>query len=109
MRELRGRVLASGTEVPGRVFKREREIRPTRDEDTLIRLPRSAPAALGLVLLIALRLAAEEPEASPLRIGKITIRTVNVFSPGEATSGLYRAMNRAHVPTRPAVIRKFLL
>jgi hypothetical protein len=72
-------------------------------------LPRNAAAVLGFVLLTAFRLGAEEPESSPLRVGKITIRTENVFSPRETTSGLYRTLNRAHVTTRPAVIRKFLL
>jgi hypothetical protein len=70
---------------------------------------RSAAAAFGLVLLTALRLGAEKPESPSLRVGRITIRSVNVFSPDEATSRLYRAMNSAHVPTRPFVIRKFLL
>ena len=79
--------------VWGRVFKRDGKARHV----------------LGLVLLMACRLGAQEPEGAPLRIGKITIRTVNVFSPEEATSRLYRSMNRAHVTTRPSVIRKFLL
>ena len=80
--------------VWGRVFKRGGKVRHV----------------LGLVLLMACRLGALEPEeGAPLRIGKITIRTVNVFSPAEATSGVYRAMNRAHVTTRSSVIRKFLL
>jgi hypothetical protein len=73
---------------------------------------RRAATALIFVLLTSLRslgLGAEEPEGPPLRVGKITIRTVPVFSREEATSRLYRAMNRAHVTTRPSVIRKFLL
>ncbi len=70
---------------------------------------RSAARAFSLGLLIALRLGAEETESPSLRVGKITIRTVPVFSREEATSGLYRTMNRAHVTTRPSVIRKFLL
>lgn len=78
-------------------------------EKAVVPHPRSAAAALSLVLLTALRLGAEEVESPPLRIGKITIKTVNVFSPQEATSRLYRAMNRAHVTTKPSVIRKFLL
>jgi hypothetical protein len=97
------------TEGCGRVFKRERKIRPARDEESVMLPLRSAATALGLVLLTALRLGAQEPENPPLRIGKITIKTVNVFSPEEATSRLYRAMNRAHVVTHPSVIRKFLL
>jgi hypothetical protein len=68
---------------------------------------RGAAAALGL--LIAPGLGAEEPENPSLRVGRITIRTVPVFSREEATSGLYRALNRVHATTRPVVIRKFLL
>jgi hypothetical protein len=80
-----------------------------KDEKAVVPRLRSAVMASSLVLLTALRLGAEEPENPALRVGKITIRTVPVFSQDEATSRLYRAMNRAHVTTRPAVIRKFLL
>ncbi|HSB63658.1 MAG TPA: hypothetical protein VLJ18_05800 [Thermoanaerobaculia bacterium] len=96
-------------EVCGRVFKSEGPIRTAGNEESVRPLLRSAATALGLALLIALRLGAEEPEGPALRIGRITIRAVNVFSPQETTSRLYRAMNRAHVPTHPSVIRKFLL
>jgi len=45
-----------------------------------------------------------------LRIGQITVRTVNVFSPEEASRGwLYRAADALHIETRESVIRKFLL
>ncbi|HEV8269484.1 MAG TPA: POTRA domain-containing protein, partial [Thermoanaerobaculia bacterium] len=62
----------------------------------------------SLALLSAPALGAEP--ASGLRVGRITIRTQNVFSEVEAKSGkLYRALDRARVKTRPSVIAKFLL
>jgi Surface antigen variable number repeat len=62
---------------------------------------------LGLAaILVAAGLAAGEP----LRIGTITIRSLDVFSPAEASRGwFYRAANSLHIETRPSVIRKFLL
>ena len=46
----------------------------------------------------------------PLRVGRITIKSINVFSPEEATRGwVYRAANALHIETRESVIRKFLL
>ena len=45
-----------------------------------------------------------------LRIGRINIQVVDVFSPEEATRGwFYRAANAIHIDTREAVIRRFLL
>lgn len=70
---------------------------------------RSGGPGLVAACLVALRLRAAEPDPAPLRVGRVTVRTVNVFSPAEATAGVYRAMNRAHVTTRPSVIRRFLL
>jgi hypothetical protein len=59
--------------------------------------------------LIAFPLVAVADE-SPLRIATIAIRTVDVYTPGEASRGWpYRAANRLHVQTRPSVIRSFLL
>ena len=47
---------------------------------------------------------------TPLRVGQITVRSINVFSPEEASRGwLYRAANAVHFETRESVIRKFLL
>ncbi len=47
---------------------------------------------------------------SGLRIGKITIEPIDVFSSGEAQRGaLYRLADRLHIQTRRAVIAKFLL
>jgi hypothetical protein len=62
-------------------------------------------------LIASLLLIAPGAAASPdLRIGQITIRTVDVFSPDEASKGwFYRATNVLHVQTRMSVIRKFLL
>ena len=66
-------------------------------------------AALGLALLVPLAARGAEPEDG-LRVGTITIRTENVFSPEEEASGrVYRALNRVHARTRPDVIRRFLL
>lgn len=64
-------------------------------------------AGLGLVaLLLAVPLIAE----SGLRIGRITIETLNVFSPEEAASGwFYRVADALHITTKPSVIRRFLL
>ncbi len=57
-------------------------------------------------MLIAPAAAGQEP----LRVGRITIRSVNVFSPEEAARGwVYRAANAVHFETRESVIRKFLL
>ncbi len=48
--------------------------------------------------------------AQELRIRQITIRSLDVFSPEEASHGwFYRAANAIHVETRESVIRKFLL
>src|SRR5262249_3754174 len=45
-----------------------------------------------------------------LRVGSITIRSLNVFSPEEAAAGwFYRLANHLHITTRPSVIRRFLL
>ena len=65
---------------------------------------------LGILVLLSARpLGATGSGTASLRIGKITVRSENVFSPRETTSRLYRAMDRAHVATRPSVIRRFLL
>jgi Omp85 superfamily domain/Surface antigen variable number repeat len=48
--------------------------------------------------------------ADVLRIGTIAIRGLDVYSESEAERGaFYRATDRLHVETRPAVIRGFLL
>jgi hypothetical protein len=63
--------------------------------------------ALGLAVLPAAAIAAAQPAP---RIGTITIRTLNVFSPEEAASGwFYRAADAVHITTRSSVIRGFLL
>jgi surface antigen Omp85-like protein len=60
-------------------------------------------------LLLSTAAALAQPVPS-LRIGKITIDTVDVYSPSEARHGFfYRAADRLHIETREAVVRKFLL
>jgi outer membrane protein assembly factor BamA len=63
-------------------------------------------ALTALLAALPCRGLADEPP----RVGHITIRALNVFSPEEATRGwLYRAANALHIETRESVIRKFLL
>ena len=67
------------------------------------RFPR---AASGLLLLLACAPA----RAEPLRVGHITIRSLNVFSPQEAASGwFYRVADALHISTRTSTVRRFLL
>jgi hypothetical protein len=73
-------------------------------------------ALAGLVAAISSSGLAQEPFSAAgtareqLHIGRITIRSLNVFSPEEATRGwAYRAANSLHIDTRESVIRKFLL
>jgi hemolysin activation/secretion protein len=48
--------------------------------------------------------------AEPLRVGKIIIRPLDVYSEDEATRGaVYGIASKLHIETRAAVIRKFLL
>lgn len=59
-------------------------------------------------ILISSTAWAQQPNA--LRIGKITIETVDVYSPAEAKRGaVYRLADRLHRQTRRAVIENFLL
>ncbi|HEX7191570.1 MAG TPA: hypothetical protein VF381_08350 [Thermoanaerobaculia bacterium] len=63
---------------------------------------------LSLVLLALLLGTAAL--ADPLRIGKIIIRPLDVYSDDEATRGaVYSFADRLHIETRASVIRKFLL
>ena len=58
------------------------------------------------MLLLLFQLALQEP----LRIGKITINAVPLFSAEEARHGsFYRGANILHVQTRPGLLRRFLL
>jgi hypothetical protein len=69
---------------------------------------RRSRRTVWVLLALSIPLAAAGDE--PLRIGRITVRSVNVFSPEEAARGwLYRAANAVHFETRESVIRKFLL
>lgn len=69
------------------------------------------PLRLSLLLtaLAALPLLGA-PDPTPLRIGKITIEAVPVFSAAEVAHGsFYRGVNLLHVQTRVALLRRFLL
>ncbi|HYK41497.1 MAG TPA: hypothetical protein VE007_03850, partial [Thermoanaerobaculia bacterium] len=62
------------------------------------------------VLLLANVAVGQEPVPEPPRVGTITIRALDVFSPEEAARGwLYRTANAVRFNTRESVIRKFLL
>src|SRR5262245_60261054 len=66
-----------------------------------------APVLVLAVLLLSAGVCAEE---EPLRIGRITVTSLDVFAPEEAERGwVYRTANTLHVGTRPDTIRKFLL
>jgi hypothetical protein len=63
-----------------------------------------------MLLLCGNALAAPPGMASPLRVGKVTIDTLDVYSDHEASRGfLYRAADRLHFETRPSVVENFLL
>jgi outer membrane protein assembly factor BamA len=69
-------------------------------------MPRFPRAASGLLLLFACASA----RAEPLRVGHITIRSLNVFSPQEAASGwFYRVADALHITTRTSIVNRFLL
>jgi outer membrane protein assembly factor BamA len=59
-----------------------------------------------LVIAIAVQAGAQQP----LRIGKVTVRALDVYSQEEAQRGAaYRLADRLHIETRQSVIRRFLL
>ena len=63
-----------------------------------------------LTLALALLAASSALAQTPLRIGTITIRALDVYSDDEAERGwFYRAADRLHLETRRTVIEKFLL
>ena len=63
--------------------------------------------SLGLGLFSVAAFGIAQPD---LRVGRITIHTLNVFSPEEAASGwFFRAADALHITTRPSVVRHFLL
>jgi hypothetical protein len=81
--------------------------RITKNFVTLIRT--RVKTAIRLILLV-FAAASHGQDAPQLRIGKIIIDTVDVYSNPEAQNGFfYRAAARLHVETRGSVIRKFLL
>jgi hypothetical protein len=64
--------------------------------------------ALALSLLVGTALSAQAP--APLRVGKVTIRNLDVYTASEASRGLfYRTADRLHIETKQSVIAKFLL
>jgi hypothetical protein len=72
--------------------------------------PLRPPPRAGWTLLAALLFPLAAVGQTPLRVGQITVRSINVFSPEEASRGwLYRAANAVHFETRESLIRKFLL
>ncbi|MBV8545271.1 MAG: hypothetical protein JO093_05790 [Acidobacteria bacterium] len=69
-------------------------------------LRRSFPLLLLLAVLVSNRVAA----AQPLRVGRIVIDAVPVYSAAEARQGrLYTLLNLLHIQTRAALLRRFLL
>jgi hypothetical protein len=71
--------------------------------------PAVAGALVSLALLV-LPFPARADAPPTLRIGTITIRALDVYSPEEARKGApYRLADRVHMETKPRVIRGFLL
>jgi hypothetical protein len=63
---------------------------------------------LALSLLLGSPLFAQA--TPPLRIGKVTIRNLDVYTAHEASRGrFYRTADRLHIETKPSVIERFLL
>lgn len=62
------------------------------------------------ILSLVLLLGSSAFAAEPLRIGKVTVRALDVYSAEEAGRGwLYRVADRLHIETRRGVVEKFLL
>ena len=81
--------------------------RITKNFVTLIRTRVKTAIRLILLLFAATSWGQDAPQ---LRIGKIIIESVDVYSNPEARKGFfYRAADRMHVETRGSIIRKFLL
>ena len=63
---------------------------------------------LALAFAAGTALCAQDP--APLRVGKVTIRNLDVYTAGEASRGrFYRAADRLHIETKQSVIEQFLL
>jgi hypothetical protein len=61
-------------------------------------------------VLLAFLLLAASVDAQPLRIGKISVEPLDVYSASEKQAGaFYRLADRFHIETRRHVIEKFLL
>lgn len=66
-------------------------------------------APIVLAVLAGSALFAQAPAPS-LRVGKVTIRSLDVYTTSEASRGLfYRAADRLHIETKQSVIETFLL
>jgi hypothetical protein len=60
--------------------------------------------------LLLIALASTRAGAEPLRVGRVVIDAVPVYSDAEARQGrLYGVLNALHVQTRAALLRRFLL
>jgi hypothetical protein len=73
--------------------------------------PRNLSILLPLAVAVLVSATAGGVAAGePVRVGTITVRTLDVYTAGESESGWpYRAAAAVHVKTRESVIRKFLL
>jgi len=72
-------------------------------------LPRAGPILAAACLVLA-ALPGPSRAADSLRVGTITVRTLDVYTAAERASGWpYRAAAAVHVRTRESVVRKFLL
>ncbi len=72
--------------------------------------PRIRWRRAAVAVSVLLGLAGPAAAQTDLRVGTITIRSFNVFSPEEAASGwFYRLADALHVTTRTSVVRRFLL
>ncbi|MBI5867472.1 MAG: hypothetical protein HZB43_04155 [candidate division Zixibacteria bacterium] len=65
---------------------------------------------MSLVLCLAGLTTAVQAEESTRPIGRITVQTLNVYSPEEIAKGWpYRVINALHFRTKESIIRRFLL
>jgi len=63
-----------------------------------------------LLFAVLIAIAVQTEAQAPLRIGKVTVHALDVYSSEEAEHGpAYRLADRLHIETRAAVVRKFLL
>src|SRR4051794_4970513 len=105
------RALSEVTRKPQRQRAKRTNRQPTTREAKSATLKSDPVKSVLLVFLGLVVAAALSAQTEPtLRIGKITIRPLDVYSNSEAGHGrLYRLADRLHIETRPSVIEKFLL